>query len=143
MRFVIVTMMGLLLAHAGTLYAQTCDDHTLNDDYGFVITGTRPSSPAPLAATEQVVGVAMTHFDGRGNLTQVDNIHGSISGTVADRQGAGTYTVNSDCTGTMTIQNPGAPALQLRIVVMNAGKDVYTAVVSPSAVMVTSTGKQK
>jgi len=36
----------------------------------------------------------MTTFDGNGNLTQTDNIHGSISGyTAPDRQGTGTYSL--------------------------------------------------
>ena len=143
MRFVIATTIGLLLGAAGTLQAQPCNNHTLNDDYGFIITGTRPSAPGPLAPSEQVVGVALTHFDGEGNLTQIDNVHGSVSGTTTDRPGTGTYTINADCSGTMTIQNTGAPTLQLRIVVVNHGAEVDAAVIAPAAVMVTSVGKQK
>jgi hypothetical protein len=143
MRFVIVTTIGLLLGAAGAVQAQPCNTHLLNDDYGFIITGMRPSAPTPMAPLEQVVGVALTHFDGSGNLTQVDNVHGSLSGTVPDRPGTGSYTVNPDCTGTMTLQNAGAPNLQLRIVVVNHGTEVDAAVIAPAAVMVTSIGTQK
>jgi hypothetical protein len=33
-----------------------------------------------------------------GNFTQVDNIHGSVTGWVPNRPGSGTYQVNPDCT---------------------------------------------
>jgi len=92
---------------------------------------------------ETVVGVALTNFDGNGNLTQTDNIHGSISGFPApDRAGTGTYSINADCTGTMTLDNAGAPPLTLRIVVVDNGSEVRTAVVSPLAVMVSSNGRR-
>jgi len=95
----------------------------------------------------------MTHFDGNGNLTQTDNIHGSITGLAApNRQGSGSYTVNPDCTGTMKISNPGSPTLTLAIVVVNDGNEVRAAVVDPTAsvssgttapqVMVTSNGRR-
>jgi hypothetical protein len=95
----------------------------------------------------------MTHFDGNGNLTQNDNIHGSITGFPApDRKGSGTYTINSDCSGTMKITSEGGPTLTLRIVVVDNGNEVRTAVVDPTAsvaagssapqVMVTSNGRR-
>jgi hypothetical protein len=92
---------------------------------------------------ETVVGVAMTNFDGNGNLTQTDNIHGSISGyTTPDRPGTGTYNVNPDCSGTMQLSSPGSPTLTLRIVVVDKGSEVRTAVVAPAPVMVTSNGRR-
>ncbi len=85
----------------------------------------------------------MTHFDGAGGLTQIDNIHGSISGfATPDRPGTGTYTLNNDCTGTMTLSNQGAPTLTLRIVVVDHGSQIRTVVVSPAAVMVSSDGRR-
>jgi hypothetical protein len=138
MKFLISSM---LLA-AGGLWGQSiCTNAILEGDYGFTITGTRPSGPnAPI---ETIVGVAMTHFDGNGGLTQTDNIHGSISGYPSpDRAGTGTYTINADCTGTMTLSNQGAPTLTLRIIVVDNGNEVRTAVVSPAPVMVTSDGRR-
>jgi hypothetical protein len=130
-----------------------CTNETLEGDYGFTVSGTRPSAPGPFAPVETVVGVAMTHFDGDGGLTQTDNIHGSLTGFPApDRKGTGTYTVNSDCTGTMTLSSPGSPTLTLRIVVVDDGNEVRTAVVDPTSavtpgtaapqVMVTSDGRR-
>jgi hypothetical protein len=132
-------------------FQKVCTNATLEGDYGFTVTGTRPSGPG--GPVEMIVGVAMTHFDGNGNLTQTDNIHGSISGLVTpNRQGAGTYTINSDCTGTMKLTNAGAPTLTLAIVVVDDGNEVRTAVMDPTAnvqagtsppqVMVTSNGRR-
>jgi hypothetical protein len=118
-----------------------CRESTLRGEYGFSINGTRPSGPnGPI---EQMIGVALTTFDGEGNLTQTDNIHGSISGypaSAVDRPGTGTYTLKEDCTGTMTLNNVGAPTITLHIVVVKNGREIRTVVTSPLPVMVTSNG---
>jgi len=135
------TILGLLLA-ATSLWGQDfCSNATLRGDYGFTVSGTRPSAPG--GPIETIAGVALTNFDGNGNLTQTDNIHGSLSGfPTPDRAGTGTYSVNADCTGTMTLINTGAPPLTLRIVVVDNGNEVRTVVVAPLAVMVTSNGRR-
>jgi len=79
------TAIMILLLAATAACAQdapqtTCTNASLKGDYGFTLTGTRPSAPTPGAAIETVIGTAMTHFDGNGNLTQIDNIHGSVTG---------------------------------------------------------------
>jgi hypothetical protein len=130
---------------------QGCTNAGLEGSFGFTITGTRPSAPG--GPVETIVGVAMTNFDGYGNLTQTDNIHGSISGLVTpNRPGTGTYTINPDCTGTMTLMNAGAPPLTLAIVLVDNGNEVRTAVMNPTAtvtpgttppqVIVTSNGRR-
>ncbi|MGB9457488.1 MAG: hypothetical protein WCB12_15680 [Bryobacteraceae bacterium] len=139
------TGFSVLLLTATALWGQdnvTCTNATLQGDYGFTVTGTRPSAPGSIVI-ETVVGVAMTHFDGDGNLTQTDNIHGSISGyTAPDRPGTGVYSLNPDCTGTMQLSSPGSPTLTLHIVVVDNGNEVRTAVVNPLPVMVTSNGRR-
>jgi hypothetical protein len=50
----------------------------------------------PVAAT------AITTFDGKGNLSGSQTR--SVNGDVADETFTGTYTVNSDCTGTDIVQ---------------------------------------
>lgn len=123
----------------GSAEAGGCGNSSLSGSYGFSISGTAidPSS----GGTEEIIGVAMTQFDGRGGLTQVDNIHGALSGTVTDRSGSGTYQVNPDCSGTMTLNVPGIPfPIQLRIVVVDKGHEVRTAVMGGPN-LVTSIGK--
>lgn len=151
------TKLATALLFATAIWAQdgpfqtACTNATLEGDYGFTVTGTRPSAPS--GPVETVVGVAMTHFDGNGNFTQTDNIHGSITGLAApNRQGTGSYTINPDCTGTMKLNNPGSPTLTLAIVVVDDGNEVRAAVMDPTAsviagtsppqVMVTSNGRR-
>ncbi len=139
------------LSAQSSIFETVCTNATLEGDFGFTITGTRPSGPG--APVETIVGIAITHFDGNGNLTQTDNIHGSISGVATpNRPGTGTYTINSDCSGTMTLMNSGSPTLTLSIVVVDDGNEVRTAVTNPTAnvtpgtsppqVIVTSNGRR-
>jgi hypothetical protein len=151
------TKLAAALLSATAIWAQNgpfqavCTTATIEGDYGFIVTGTRPSAPG--GPVETVVGVAMTHFDGNGSFTQTDNIHGSITGLAApNRQGTGSYTINSDCTGTMKLSNSGSPTLTLAIVIVDDGNEVRAAVMDPTAsvspgtaapqVMVTSNGRR-
>jgi hypothetical protein len=103
-----------------------CSDHTLRGDYAFVIDGTILTAPSPLLLR----GVAMTHFDGHGNLDQVDftTLNGAAVGTDW-RPATGTYEVNADCTGRAQILPAGAPPLNLRLVVGDRGRQVFTIVI--------------
>src|SRR6188768_515475 len=68
--------------------SKPCSEATVAGDYGIQIQGTRP---APGGLTESVIGVVHRTYDGRGNIEQVDNVKGSITGIVLDRPGFGTY----------------------------------------------------
>jgi hypothetical protein len=105
-----------------------CSNRTLRGDYGFSIDGT------VLAGTPNAFllrGVAMTHFDGRGNLSQVDFTTRNGAPLTADwRPSVGSYEINADCTGTAQIvPADGSPTLNLRLVVVNRGREVRTIVV--------------
>jgi hypothetical protein len=133
----------------GTADAQTiCTNATLKGNYGVQISGTRPAPSilsgiqASPGTTEQVVGVVIQIFDAAGGFTQTDNAKGSLSGITPDRPGAGTYSVNPDCTGTYTVNSPGSPPIVNRFVITDNGQTFLTAVVSPQAVLVTATGKK-
>jgi hypothetical protein len=130
---------GLLAAGEGE--GRGCSLGSLKGNWGFVVTGTRPSGPPP-AALEQMVGVVWRHFDGLGNLTGTENIHGSISGLVPDRLVTGTYSINGDCSGTMNLTAPGIPPLEMRFVLVDKGKEIRAAVMSPATVMVTANGRK-
>lgn len=114
-----------------------CSDGTLHGDYAFTITG-QILSPAPVAGP--VAGVAMTHFDGVGNMTQVDHVvHNGVVPVEEWRPGNGPYHVNRDCTGYMVItatpSDPAdaSPVLKVDFVVGNDGNDIRTVVTgSPS-----------
>jgi len=156
MNRIVTSLMVAVILSAATLYAQQpaasagCNNQTLQGSYGVQISGTRPS-PSILpafgfflpCATEQVVGVVIENFDGNGNFTQVDNVKGSLSGITFDRPAAGTYSVNVDCTGTFTLNNPGVPfPIINRFVIVDGGKEFLSVVVSPQPVMVMARGRK-
>jgi len=110
-----------------------CSDATLHGDYGFTISGQITGGPSP----GPVNGVALTTFDGHGSLTQTDFVvkSGAPAGPLGVfRTGEhGTYSVNSDCTGTATIHFPDATPPQeivLMFVVVNHGRGIRTVVAS-------------
>jgi hypothetical protein len=142
-------MMSTAALRAETAAATTCSNGTLNGAYGVNISGTRPA-PTVLpnllyfpGAIEQVIGVAIQIFDGQGNFSQTDNVKGSVSGITPNRPGSGTYSVNSDCTGTYTINIKGAPApIVTHFVIVDSGAEFKGVVVSPQPVMVTANGRK-
>ena len=124
---------------------QGCSEKTLRGSYGIQIQGTRPAPPPALPGTiETVIGVIVRHYDGDGNFTQVNNEKGSVSGSApVDREGAGTYQVNEDCTGSHQLQPSGSPITVVdRFVVVDRGREVRSFVVSPAPVMVTGVSRR-
>ena len=111
-----------------------CSDATVRGDYGIQIQGTRP---APGGLTESVIGVVLRNYDGHGSFSQVSNVKGSITGTVPDSQGFGTYEVNSDCTGIVRFEAGPGILLEERLVIVDNGREIRTAVMSPAPVMIT------
>src|SRR5262245_26164666 len=105
-----------------------CSSRTLRGDYGFSIDGTILAGTANAFLLR---GVAMTHFDGHGNLSQVDFTTRNGVPLGADwRPAVGTYEINADCTGTaQIIPSDGSPTLNLRLVVVDRGREVRTIVV--------------
>jgi hypothetical protein len=110
-----------------------CSNRTLKGDYAFAIEGMilaipgAPALPAPLPLR----AVALTSFDGKGNVTQVD--HYVVAGAPPSepwQATTGTYTLNANCTGTMTLVLPGNPLSPFNyyLVVLKGGKEIRTVV---------------
>ena len=129
-----------------------CTVETLNGDYGISISGTRPAPP-PLSGIpnyvpgtiEQVIGVGVRTFDGRGNFTQTTNEKGALSGIlVPNLSASGTYTVNSDCSGTLTLHIPNLSfPVVYDFVVTDRAREFLAIVASPQLVMVTNAGHRQ
>ena len=115
-----------------------CTNATLTGDYAFRVSGWVVLG----GVTVDREGVAMTHFNGAGDLTQVDFVMSngaplpgptdSITGFhVAE---TGTYRVNSDCTGTAEIHLPKPPnassgaVIDLMFVIGDQGHTIHTIV---------------
>ncbi len=125
--FMAVSLPGLSLSAA-----PSCSLATLKGNFGFIINGQVLSGPS----AGPVAGVAMTTYDGAGNLTQVDNVvHNGQLPAEAWRPATGSYTLNSNCTGTMQLVfTDGSPTMNLAIVVDASGNQIRTVVDSDSAI---------
>lgn len=78
-------------------HAATCSTATVGGNWGFTLSGTLilPSGPVPAAA------VARGTADLEGNITGTEARN--VGGDYADETVSGNWTVNPDCTGTLTI----------------------------------------
>ena len=118
-----------------------CTNATLSGDYAFRLSGQMlPPNAAPVSRD----GVAMTHFDGNGGLTQVDFVMSNgveLPGVPDPITGfhikeSGWYHVNSDCTGSAEIHFPAPPGLDsgavinLMFVLGEHGRVIHTIVSS-------------
>jgi hypothetical protein len=130
--FAIVT--GVMLSSARQIHAQAedwrCNNELIRGTYGFTVQGTKLGGLGP---TGQQVGVAITEFDGRGNLTQIDTvtIDGKVVADFTHTPAMGTYTVNRNCTGTFTIDfTDGRPPVTTAFVVVYGGTEIDAVVTS-------------
>jgi hypothetical protein len=117
----------MVLAPIG-LYAQSAcpqESRTLNGAYVTHATGS--VGGAPIA----VVGV--TTYDGQGNFTFSATV--SFNGNVSKGSGSGTYTVNSDCTGS---QNFGPGIAHYDFVVYGGGREITYIQTDPGTVVTVS-----
>jgi hypothetical protein len=113
MKRVLLRCQVALLLSASMFYAQRavaqeqsgkvkeCSNATLRGSFGYTSTGTLLDSyvPAPFAGPFGEVG--RQTFDGRGNTSATATT--SSNGNIAPVTIEGTYTVNPDCTGSMTL----------------------------------------
>ena len=117
----------LTLVAASPAQAGACSNASLKGKYGQTISGELLPGPGVVLPQN---GVAMTNFDGKGNFTQEDFvvINGSPTSSGFETGETGTYTVNSDCTGTATINYPDGSWIDLELVVVNQGREFRTVV---------------
>jgi len=103
-----------------------CGLASLQGNYGFTITGQILSGPS----AGPVSGVALTTFNGDGTLTQVDHVlHSGQTPPEAWRNATGSYTLNTNCTGTMQVVfTDGSPTLNLYIVLDTLRWEIRTVV---------------
>jgi hypothetical protein len=122
-----LVLLALAASSAVTAHARDCMNLTIKRSYAFTIHGQILTPNGPLL----VDGIARTTFDGNGNLTQADAV--AVNGNIplVWRPGTGTYTLNPDCTGTMTLVNQGQAPLHLAILVSQSGGLIHAVVTDP------------
>ena len=80
-----------------------------------------------LAAMSETASVCSTQ------ITMVS----SITGTVPDAVGFGTYEVNSDCAGRIQFFPAPGVVVEERLVIVDDGREIRTAVMAPTPVAIT------
>jgi hypothetical protein len=120
-----------------------CSEATLRGAYGLQFQGTRPVRPPFPPGTESFIGVAIRTYDGEGQFTQISNVKGSVIGVEADVESTGTYQVNENCSGTDRAQFVvGGPVVTDRLVIVDDGREVSIAVMTPVAIVNTGVMKR-
>jgi hypothetical protein len=102
-----------------------CSDRTLYGDYGSSSQGVLLLPPS---LSLQFVGVTMTHFDGRGDLSWVEHtvVNGAPLSPGFTVRATGTYSVNHDCTGSATVNTPNSPVpLKLFFVIVKHATEIH------------------
>src|SRR5215469_1812333 len=110
----VLVLAATLGVAARAQFSTACTDAILKGDYSVTISG---QIFLPGGVVVQRLGINITHFDGAGHLVQEDLVLSSpnapappgVSPTNAAGfhiDETGTYTVNPDCTGALTINFP-------------------------------------
>ena len=121
--FSLLFVLAVVVTTTSSVYAR-CSNATLTGSYGFKQQGfgLRNSKPAKLGNMIPFATVGVVTFDGAGNasftLTQVFNSEGGAFFEAIP----GTYTVNSDCTGTIAIEDFG---LHFYMVTVGGGAELF------------------
>ena len=126
---------GLPLGEAA---ATVCSDATLRGGYGYTVTGTLFTEAGEAVFT----AVGRIEFDGRGDFINRRTI--TIDGETEENvEGTGSYTLSSDCTGTLTFSDPGQELpLNANIVVDDRGKEIRMITTAPG-VQLTVIGRKQ
>jgi len=115
-----------------------CSTATLTGRYAIRGEGVVPGGPPPAPMVPFAV-VALDTLDGQGQVTDADTA--SVNGVVVSQVNHGTYTVNEDCSGTLTINIPTPPfQLTHNLVIVDKGNEFYLIASTPS--VLTITGKR-
>src|SRR5215469_14469596 len=135
---------SLLLLSTVPTFAQlptTCSNALLRGDYGVTVDGKIIPPGANAFVAQQ--GVALRHYDGQGNFSQVDfimtngvpaiNPNTAVNSNGFRTNESGTYTVNPDCTGSETLNqytklNTLAATIQVKFVLANGGTEIHEVV---------------
>jgi uncharacterized protein (TIGR03437 family) len=96
----------------------TCTPVTISGPYGFAISGFIPTSGGRIPFADQGTFVA----DGNGSFTGSSTT--STGGTIVIRAISGTYSINTNCTGAITILDTSGNTLHLSFTVVDNGSEI-------------------
>src|SRR4051794_11871771 len=104
--------------------ARQCSNASLKGAYGFL------DAHVLLPAGKPFSAIRRWEFDGKGNFTNTLTLNDN--GTVTHASDSGSYTVNDDCTGAISIMGGQGT---VEIVIVNGGNEFYELVTNPSSIV--------
>jgi len=137
--FIAVVVIGLLTTPVARA-SSGCSRASLKGAYAVSRQGTLVTSVLGLPAPAPWGEVALANFDGAGTLSA--NVSVNIGGIVIAGGVTGTYTVNADCTGTITVQPTGYPITITQAIVVIGGGTQYIATDTESFAVVQGRGER-
>ena len=128
--FAIVVVLGILPeAQAGE--HRECSTASLQGSFGFTSTGTLLALPPPSAGPFAEIG--RQTFDGQGNTDATATL--SANGNIKRVTVVGTYVVNPDCTGSMTLLvSPFGSTVNLDFVIDDDGAEIRAIVTGAGSI---------
>jgi hypothetical protein len=140
--FAIAAGAALAVSLAATALADDkgCSNASLYGTFAYTSTG---SIATPPAIAGPFVEVGTQTFDGHGGTSAA--AMSSQNGNISPLTVTGTYTVNSDCTGTMTLQVtfPGVPTFPVDVYfVVDDSGDEFQAIETDSGLVITRVGRK-
>jgi len=128
--FATVFVLGILpKAQAGE--HRECSNASLQGSFGFTNTGTNIALPPPLAGP--IAQIGRQTFDGRGNTDTTATL--SANGNIFRVTAQGTYVVNPDCTGSMTLYvSPFGATVLLDFVIDDDGAELRAVITDAGAI---------
>ena len=135
--FAAVAALALAMAPAAKADDKGCTNATVRGTFAYTSTG---SITAPDFLAGPFAEVGTQTFDGRGGTTAV--VMASQNGNILPLTVTGTYTVNSDCTGTMTLQvSPIAVTVDIYFVIDDGGNG-FQAIETDAGLVITRIGRR-
>jgi len=108
-----------------------CSNASLQGSFGFTNTGTNLALPPPLAGP--IAQIGRQTFDGRGNTDATTTL--SANGNIVRATAQGTYVVNPDCTGSMTLfVSPFGITAQVDFVIDDDGAELRAIITDAGAI---------
>jgi len=129
-----------LLANTPNAQAQpSCTNDTLSGSFGYTNTGRILAGPdaGPFG------GVGRQTFDGKGNTAATASV--SVNGNIFHVTIKGTYVVNSDCTGSMSLTVSAGPETftnHVDLVIVNGGTE-FRAINTDPGIVITTVGTKQ
>ena len=128
--FALAVAATLVVLIANPAYATNCNNTTLTGNYGVISLGfvtPAPGKSINLSQDAATAVVGVMAFDGTGSVTDTHTF--VLNGVILPgRVASGTYTVGSDCTGSMSFTT----GITFNIVIVGGGTEIFGICTTPS-----------